>query len=273
MWYFLAQDKSGPEAVEVVADLIRNLRDLVANISNDPLIAANSYLLWAETAETRLREYFDSRDLVHSLHSERYWRVREIDRTTIRAIPLIRGESEAQIQQLESIRHQLEHYSARLSLQEDSWLVVCDTNVHIHGKLCEQVEWHRAIGVSDVCLVVPLIVIDELDKIKDDDRNYRDRAKSVLRMFDRLTRDRGALDPIQLRRHVTLQILNEPRGHIRQQRQDDEIVRQAEYFARLNGGRLVIVTRDRGMRVRAQAAGLTSKILPEELLRIRESAS
>jgi predicted ribonuclease YlaK len=77
---------------------------------------------------------------------------------------------------------------------------------------------------------------------------------------------------MQLRQNVWLQLMDEPSGHQRQPGQDDEIVRQAEYFAQLNEGRLMLLTRDRGMRVRAQAAGLISKALPRHLERIQTPA-
>lgn len=90
----------------------------------------------------------------------------------------------------------------------------------------------------------------------------------MLKAIDRLARGRDWLSPIQLRDRVWLQLVDEPLGHERRRGNDDEIVRQAVYFSQLNEGRLILLTRDRGMLVRAQTSGLTSMFLPEHLVRI-----
>jgi predicted ribonuclease YlaK len=118
--------------------------------------------------------------------------------------------------------------------------------------------------------LMPLVVLDELDKVKDRDLTYGKRARSVLKALDGLFGDSEWLSPKPLRQGVTLQMVDEPFAHVRQASQDDEIVRQAVYFAQLNGNRLSVLTRDRGMRLRAQAYGLVSKSLPAHLERIKE---
>jgi predicted ribonuclease YlaK len=188
---------------------------------------------------------------------------------TSRPMPLIHAEIKIQTRYLEELRAQLRHYMGLLALPSDQWIVVLDTNVYIHGKLFHEVPWNREIGAHRASLVMSLVVLDELDRIKDRDSTFGRRAQSVLRALDAFTDGEDWLTPIQLRQNVWLQLLDEPSGHLRQQGQDDEIVRQARYFAQLNENRLVLLTRDRGMRLRAQASGLTSKTLPVHLERIR----
>jgi predicted ribonuclease YlaK len=152
--------------------------------------------------------------------------------------------------------------------------MVPDTNVHIHGRLVHEVEWPRElsadprIAAKRVTIVLPLVILDELDRVKDEDQTFSRRAQSVLKAIDRLARGRDWLSPIQLRDRVWLQLVDEPLGHERRRGNDDEIVRQAVYFSQLNEGRLILLTRDRGMLVRAQTSGLTSMFLPEHLVRI-----
>ncbi len=274
MWNFLAEGKSGATATETLAELVLELQNLRGQgLSHVPQVAANTYLLWAEKAEGMLRDQFESTELARGLQTERYWQIRNISQATARPIPLILAEADEQERRLKAIHSQLRDYSTRLSLAKDGWLLVLDTNTLIHGRLFDQVEWHRAIDVPRATIVVTLVVLDELDRIKDRDPNHGRRARSVLRALDKVTAGKKMLDPVTLRPKVTLQLLGEPRGHWRQQSQDDEIIRQAEYFARLNEGRLLILTRDRGMMLRAQAAELESRLLPAELERVQENES
>jgi predicted ribonuclease YlaK len=187
-------------------------------------------------------------------------------------MPLLHAEILVQITYMTELLEQLKHYLRMLAFPSDHWTVVLDTNVFIHGKMFHEIDWHKEIDVGRVTVVMPLVVLDELDRIKDRDSQYGGRAFSVLRALDRLTGAKAWLSPIHLRSKVWIQLLNEPPGHQRLPIPDDEIVRQARYFAQLNENRLVLVTRDRGMRLRAQASGLMSQTLPERLERVRAPA-
>ncbi|MEU8210543.1 PIN domain-containing protein [Micromonospora sp. NPDC049044] len=174
-----------------------------------------------------------------------------------------------QRQYIEDLLGQLRRYISLLTFPTDHWTVVLDTNVYIHGELFHEVEWQRLSESRRATVVMPLVVLDELDRVKDRDQEFGRRAQSVLKALDRITEGREWVAPIPLRQNVWLQLLNEPPGHQRRKGQDDEIVRQASYFAQLNDNRLVVVTRDRGMRLRVQAAALNSQSLPANLERIR----
>lgn len=269
MWNFLRSGRSGVEAAANLDKLIHELRSVQDTLSSNQVVAANSYLIWAEKAERQLLAIYEDFIIPRQLHSDRYWQIRAVDSTTSRPLPLIYAEIELQTKHLEGFLAQLKHYISVLTLPSDHWIIVPDTNVYIHGKLFHEVEWHKEISVRRASLVMPLVVLDELDQIKDHDLQFGKRARSVLRALDTLTSGKDWLSPIQLRQNVWLQLLDEPWGHQRQHGQDDEIVRQARYFAQLNENRLVLLTRDRGMRLRAQASGLIGKTLPERLERIQ----
>jgi predicted ribonuclease YlaK len=185
-------------------------------------------------------------------------------------MPLIYGEIRIQRIILEALRSQLSHYIKLVSFPEDQHILIPDTNVYIHGRLFHEVDWHREIGARRATLLMPLVVLDELDRVKDRDLTYGKRAGAVLRALDKLFKDSEWLAPKILRQGVSLQMVDEPLGHTRQLGQDDEIVRQASYFSQLNKNRLTVLTRDRGMRLRAQASGLIGKSLPVHLERIKE---
>jgi hypothetical protein len=271
VWNFLRPGQSGVRAVSDLDGLIQDLRTAENFLSSDPVIAANSYLIWAEKAEQFLLATFESLAVPRALQSDRYWRIRSTDTITSRPMPLIKAEIQIQKTTLEAIRSQLNHYISLLTSPPDGSIIVLDTNVYVHGRLVHEVDWHSEFGLPRVTVVVPLVVLDELDRIKDRDLEYGKRAASVLRAWDRLFIDDKWLVPKELRPRVTLQMVDEPPGHTRQAGQDDEIVRQAAYFAQINENRLMIVTRDRGMRLRARAHGLASRALPSHLERIPAS--
>lgn len=273
MWSFLRSGQNGPQAAADLEELVQELDRLAGGLPTNPVVAANSYLMWAEKAERRLLATYQSFAISRHLQSDRYWQIRAMDSLTSRPMPLIVAEIEIQKRHLEELLSQLRHYISLLTLPTNHWIVVPDTNVYVHGKLFHEVEWHREISARRASLVMPLVVLDELDRIKDRDPEFGRRARSVLRALDRITQDKDWLTPIPLRHNVWLQLVDEPPGHQRQQGQDDEIVRQSNYFAQLNDGRLMLLTRDRGMRLRAQAAGLNSQTLPEHLERIRATSN
>jgi hypothetical protein len=43
-----------------------------------------------------------------------------------------------------------------------------DTNVFLECKNLEDLDWKNAVGADDIRLVVPMTVVNELDKLKND---------------------------------------------------------------------------------------------------------
>ncbi|MES2171374.1 MAG: PIN domain-containing protein [Actinomycetota bacterium] len=171
-----------------------------------------------------------------------------------------------QLRSLNDIRQQLAHYEQLLRPREDERLLVCDTNALVHGKRFDTLRWNELFAERKVRIVLPLVVIDELDTIKDRGGSIKNNANraagAVLRELDAKLLPGQALQRMELRDNVTLQLVDEPFGHTRLEGHDDEIIRQASYFSSMSEGRTTIVARDRGMRVRAEAAGIDVIPLP-----------
>lgn len=267
MWNFLRRGQNGVEAAATLDRLNQDLARVKSNLSTNQVVAANSYLIWLEEAERHLLAIFEEFSIPRQLHTDRYWRIRTMDGSTSRPMPLVRAEIEMQARYLDELLTQLKHYISLLTLPHDQSILVLDTNVYIHGKMFHEVDWHKEIGARRATLVMPLVVLDELDLIKDRGSDSGKNAQGVIRALDKLTGGKDWLNRIEIRQNVWLQLLDEPLGHRRQKGQDDEIVRQSRYFAQLNDNRLVLMTRDRGMRLRSQAYGLTGKSLADHLER------
>ena len=251
--------------------ILQELDRVSSSLSSNPTVAANRYLIWTENTEQQLLESYQNISIARHLHSERYWRIRSLTDTTSRPVQLIQAEIQMQKMHLAELLGQLQRYISLLAFPPDHWAVVLDTNVYIHGKLFHEVEWQRQTNSRRATIVLPLVILDELDQIKDRDPEFGRRAQSTLRALDKLTQGKQWSDHLQLRQNVWLQLLDEPQGHHRQQGQDDEIVRQSAYISQVNDSRMLLITRDRGMRLRTQSAGLKSQELPKDLERIRKA--
>lgn len=268
-WHFLRRGQSSSAALATIEDLLVRLGNVPGQLLGDAAVAASVYMQWVEDAEHRLPFYYADEAIVGTLHSERYWHIRAVNAATARPAPLIEAEVEARKRTLESIRDQLAHYRDLLAPDTADLFVVPDTNVLVHGRIFTDVDWPALVESKTVTLLVPLAVLDELDDLKN--RNVGG-AGAVLRKIDGLVVSGRALNRMPVRANVGLQLVDEPLGHTRLRNTDDEVVRQSLYFASLCAGRLTIVTGDRGMRVRAEAAGVPVVMLPKQLARTRSGA-
>ena len=116
---------------------------------------------------------------------------------------------------------------------------------------------------GQVHLVVPLLVIDELDRLKRNGKNeVRSRARATLARFDHLLYrgpDRVQLQPAPTA--VTVEVLVDELDHQRFNDNDNELVARTRLLTDLVRQPLWLVTADTGMALRARGAGLRVKHL------------
>src|SRR5688572_11810505 len=117
-----------------IAETARLLRTLAMQARNtigrspDIGIVRDSYLQWVDDAESQLRSRFVSEAIWQALHSERYWRIRDLREDSPRPFPVIASEVAWQADRLEAIVTELERTHAQLQAPPDCVLVVPDTN-------------------------------------------------------------------------------------------------------------------------------------------------
>lgn len=152
-----------------------------------------------------------------------------------------------------------------------AWLVVLDTNVYLeHENKLEDLDIAELVDAGDqpVNLLVPIAVIDELDRAKRG--NNRFRAAYSLSHLIRAVDERGGVlrdaNPApgpdqQARGQVTAEIVLVPRGHRRLPDPDDEIADRALDIQLRSGAEVTMVTYDIGMSRRATDAGLAVVVL------------
>jgi predicted ribonuclease YlaK len=137
--------------------------------------------------------------------------------------------------------------------------------VFLHCQFFRDVHWPKVVQAKEVRLVVPLLVVEQLDRQSYESKPYKARARAVLRSLHEL--QEGLYTPevsAVVRPKVTLQMLMDTPDHERVQNEDDELLDRAEYLSSLVNGRVVVVTRDLGMELKARLRGIKSLHLLEE---------
>jgi len=184
-----------------------------------------------------------------------------------------------------TLANQLEHWK--------TWpgrLVVADTSFYVQhpDKLLEaDLSAVLQVGRVPIRLIVPIIVADELDGLKQATKQpARWRASYTLGVLDVALRAGpgparlGQADPSAAdaagspRGEVTVEIVLDPRGHTRLSINDDEIVDRALAIQSFAGREVTLLTYDTGQATRARVADLNvlKLIAPaeEEPIRTRQ---
>jgi rRNA-processing protein FCF1 len=199
------------------------------------------------------------------LRSRAYWRIYDLTESDARPYPLVEAELRAQQRRLNAAIA----YLKRLKpfLDREGSIVVPDTSAFIQGLYFTDYEWARELGVRPlpVRLVVPTLVIEELEKLRSFDRgSARNRARSVLRDLRRLLVSVPAGQAVRLRDNVTIEALVDDDRHIRLENNDGEIIDQAVQVQALTGRDVTIVSLDLPMELRSRLRGVQVVTMPEK---------
>jgi hypothetical protein len=109
-------------------------------------------------------------------------------------------------------------------------IVVPDTSAFVEGMYFTDLNWQELADVDPhepVRLVVPILVIEELDELKRGRDRIRDRARSVLRRLWELNSNQKQPAVIPGSRPVTVDVLADDLWHVRLPVNDTEIIERA----------------------------------------------
>jgi predicted ribonuclease YlaK len=140
-----------------------------------------------------------------------------------------------------------------------------DTSALIEGEYFNEVDWATLAtpAGSPVRLVVPVLVVEEMDKLKAFDKgSQRDRARKVLRDLRHLLTAVPPGQPAVLRKNVTIEVFIDDDWHERLLNHDGEIIDQAVQVHRLTGRPVTIACLDLSMELRARLRGVDTMIIP-----------
>jgi uncharacterized protein YacL len=222
------------------------------------------YLRTIESLELVLRQSLAESNWIERLQTPGYWVIRDMPLDSGRPLPLIESECKRLERWILDFENELERVAQEDSDNLVSTRLVLDTSAIVRHKSFSEIDWLSHSDSSSVRLIIPLLVLRQLDDLKDSGKS--DKARPRLRTIRKLLEDRGR-GPVPLQRPKTsLELLMDPPRHTRLSIPDEEIISRARYLQGRPGGPVVLVTGDYTMEVTAQAHGLPVLFLPEEML-------
>lgn len=249
-----------PDALDRCLEVLLEIETEAGNVWSKSLVSSEflgSVLAWHAMTERLLTNLLAPTDLHELLYSPRLWALRSMDITAPAAKEWAELELIARRTALKDAREALHRAKVRWR-QDESMLIVPDTNLLLHHEnTLLHIPWRQLVDArGDVRVVLPLMVVDELDNQKRNGKSQevRTRARVTLREL----RSTGVVG--NERRHpalvekfatTTIEVLADAWDRRRLSDSDLEIVDCAVALSDLSAGRVTILTSDVGMEVRA----------------------
>lgn len=148
--------------------------------------------------------------------------------------------------------------------------LILDTNVYLHYKDFEQVDWQLLLN-DDVTICVPQSVFEEIDKHKDLNKGKIQRkAKRLSARFSEIFLQ-GAVPrvPVEVLNHPLATAFDDPQYH--KEINDDWIILSALQSS-YDKAALIIVSGDNGILLKAKQHGLGYFLMPDEFLLVEEAS-
>lgn len=236
----------------------------------------SDYLSWCRSSSDRLAHVVSPRDINALFLTATYWAMLNMQSAGSIVSMTVQAEVDARTRDLEKATANLTQESTRWNYGFGP-LVVLDTSIFIEHKeefpasLAAIEDRLQPVKPDDtfatgtpVQFVIPLQVIDELDRTKAD--RSRGRAQLTLaRLNEIITAPEEPAFVDRLRDGSRLHLLLDEPGHTRLPVEDDEIVDRAVYLSGMAGpGAVGVACLDTGMDLRARVAGLRSYLLAED---------
>jgi rRNA-processing protein FCF1 len=230
------------------------------------------YLSWVTESEKSLRAVIGEPDLPVKLYSDRYWHIFGSPRIRAdlvkayehnRWIQALYAEIEAQVEGLQAAARQL--HEIKDSATFAGSVIVYDTNSLMHYEAPQDIHWSN-IRQPPIRLVIPLVVVDELDRKRySGSPKMAGRARTAQRALWKVFADEDPSRPAPVphRDGVSVEILLDEPGHQRLASPDDEIIDRVCLLKQLGTASVAVLTHDIGLALRAKSAGLDIVRLPE----------
>ena len=257
------------------------------------------WLRWWEVADSSLREVFADDDLVTPLYRTAQEVRTAIERTAAPAevavedpsstpLPpggtilsndpvvksLLNRTRDVWVDRLETAADQLRRVQGFVN--RDGRIAVLDTSAFLEGRRFYRTNWPELLDADPpgqpqlaVRLVVPLVVVEELDEGKNNKVNrVQERSKDTLRELWQLRRidelSSPLVDVLQLDARVTVEILMDSTSHTRLPVNDFEITDRALFVQEMvtPPHRVRLVAGDYSMLFRGRSLGLDTLLIP-----------
>ena len=227
------------------------------------------YLNWLDKAVRGLSVYLPRSEIDRLIRTANSWRVLALPESRSSSIAVARRELQERIEDLQaaySAAERIRHWRA------PGQVVVADTNIYLHHtNTFDRIDWSSLLDMyvrsfDDIRLVIPLLVIDELDRLKGGQRDIRSRARTTLTTISALLsgspNGRATFGDPQHGPRKTVELFFDPAWHTRLPDNDDELIDRTLAIQALVGHRVRFVTGDTGASFRGRRAGLDVLQIP-----------
>ena len=258
-----------PGGIEAAIATVGQVRGQLGNTrsGNSAADRKDSFLRWCDNwATPQLGNHFPDTEEIFTAIEETFRRLAlappmsEYELNTMLA-----RDWQAWDRRLERVGAELE--SRRTFLAWPGRIVVLDTSALMEGVLFTRYDWHAldaGLAAGAVRLVVPILVIEELDGLKRTrDRQQKADAKEVLRAMW-ILHGTAPTVPAALPQaaDVTIEVFLGGDWHKRRDNNDGEIIDQALAIQELTGQLAILATCDYNQGYRAAAPGVTTALVP-----------
>lgn len=267
-----------PRAEVTGADLASRLQDVLNRLNNITVGSgslADAYLAWAADALARLQTAVSTDDLQRLVQTPTFWAVFGRTQGSAAAGQLLMWEIDARRTELQVALSTVE--LAVLRWTDDTGpchLVIPDTNVLLHHpEGLRAADWHKMLNdrlrsLDNIRLIVPLLVVDELEKRKEGKEPMRSRARHALKVLYQnfasgIEQRRDLSAPAFPLGGTSVELLLDDLGHVRLPRADDELIRVATRLQTFSGRAVHLVSYDTGAALRATAAAIRHRLLSD----------
>lgn len=259
----LLPNASSPTVVSALDDLRNGLTRISGH---DAFATFNLYLRWSNDAAQRLGQLLPPSEVSSLVLTRRHWVLQGLDPTSNGGLAsLVQLEIADRSRDLERAKTELIAAASRWN-EFPGKLAVLDTNVYLHSANFLGLDWagllHAAEG-EPIHLLVPMLVVDELDRAKRG--NSRTAARAAIHWLDQTFAKAGSFDTsiASTSRRLTAHLLTDPSQHTRLSDADAELIDRCLALQLLVERKVNLLTFDVGMALRARSSGLAVERLDE----------
>jgi hypothetical protein len=196
----------------------------------DVLVRRDQWLRWWSAADSQLRNLFIDGELAASL----YVSAEKIRQVHLGALPYVvmNRETDFWEERLGQVISELK--ALQPFVERPGLIVVPDTSAFLEGVYFTDLDWQSLIGAGareQVRIVVPVLVVEELDEKKRGKDRAQDRARSVLRRLWELSGDARQAAVMPGSRPVTVEVMTDGSWHVRRPVNDIEIIERRSRWA------------------------------------------
>jgi hypothetical protein len=262
----LARGVDPKEAIRALDSAATDLENKRASTPNAGDLR-NVYQQWADIQHSALRQYLGLARADELIQGRFYWYALTMDTAETGATGRLYQGMTNEAVRVREIATELKTLMAVLTAPEGWHTAVIDTNALVLVKPPWDVDWAKLVGATPLRLLLPLRVIEELDKHKyGNEKTITRVARALLPQLEkRLTENH--LTKLTVNDRLTIEVPIIPGFRDRTLHADEEILRLCEDIQQFGHQALTLVTDDTSMRIQARARGITTVGIANEFRR------